>query len=144
MPTGLRAPSVALSDLIRSAERFPPTLALARSDCLNDGHLERDPLGIYHCTAKHAVAEFEERLGLALRGRLEDARLRPATLARVVREASFAFLGQWYWVIARDSGGRSVTWVADDLEIYQDVSETFDLTSSLLGSLPFRSDLLRC
>ena len=106
-----------LEALLWSGKRYPPSLALARDD-VERRFEDRVP----------TRAEFASAYKAALGHRMSTQPTMPFVLARCVREElGYCTLNEWYWVLRVTSDDRAY-WVSDDYHIYQDASDTFELT----------------
>lgn len=113
-----------LQVLLRSAQHWPPALALAREE-LADERLTKD--------------DFIARLQDSLRRRLESQRTVPYFLARARVECLIGGLraGQYVWLVGHNPVTNRVAWVAasDDYFVYWDPAENFDVTPEDLQAL---------
>jgi hypothetical protein len=126
-----------LRELIESALRYPPALAIARDD------VER----------KAGPAWGAERLAAAyataLRRVMRSQPMAPFVLAEaVVEEIGYASAGNFYWVLRyipplhRGEVG-TVNWVSGDYFIYTNRASDFRLTQAMLNRLRTRTRKLR-
>jgi hypothetical protein len=110
-----------LSRLIDSGKRYPPALALARSD-MNDLFREHLPsrsvfLAAYEGSLKkHLSCQHSARYVLA---------------AAVRDEVGYLAVGAWYWLIAIPADDPTVAvWVSGDFHVYRSACSHFDLDNA--------------
>jgi hypothetical protein len=116
-----------LVSLIRSGERYPPALALARD------HVDR----LFDKTAP-SPAELCGAYQEALLHHLSAQSTAPFVLARSTHEEfGYRSRGDWYWVLRVNPGPpASVEWVSDDYCIYRrDPLATFALAPEQIQRL---------
>ena len=125
------SPETAVSDdltnLIESAKRYPPALALAREemvDVYGDGH--------------PGQSDFARAYGTALQTHLAKQYEAPHVLARALRgQAGYLTEGEWYWVLEISGSPVLAAWVSADFHIYNSDIGEFDLTGEQLKRLGF-------
>lgn len=112
-----------LANLIDSARRYPPALALAREE-IAEVFAEEPP----------TVEAFARSYATAIEHHLTRQPDAPYLLGKALRDASAGLsAGQWYWLLQAGSG--RVVWVSDDFEIYESPAADFDLTATQLKGL---------
>ena len=115
--TQIQRVSEQLADLLESAKRYPPALALIRDEFNGTEPLSREGF----------TAQLVERLCL----HLQNQRKRPFFLAKaIVTELGYKYAGQYYWVVGfrPHSPDHLIGWVSDDYHVYHDPIEHFDIT----------------
>ncbi len=126
-PPGIRAVSDSLVKLLKSAEAYPPALAIARDVRFRKDFDDR--------SAEEAVEEFTT----TLRGELNHQRDRPFFLARALADPSgfvgYKTEGQYYWIVGYRPQriGYEVSWVSRDYFVYQNPITDFDVDVAYLA-----------
>jgi len=121
----VRAVDDALGEIIRSAERYPPALALARDHCITlfDGRV---------C----AREEFCEAYRDSLIEHMRQQPRGPYVFAEAVgEERGYLTRGQFYWVLRHLRGEGAVRWVSADYFTYQNPASDFALSDGQLAAL---------
>lgn len=114
-----------LEHLLRSAERFPPALAIVRD--LVAAEFD-DQLPTYE--------QFSSRYSELLHEQLLDQPNAPYLLVRAIGgESGYLIPGDFYWVLRYLRGSSSIAWVSADYFVYQNPVTDFELSSEQLESL---------
>ena len=121
----VRTISDELEHLIRSAERFPPALAIAR-----------DLVTAEFDSASPTHEEFSARYVTLLLQQLRDQANAPYLLTKAVgSELGYLIPGEFYWVLRYLRGSSAVAWVSADYFVYQNPVTDFDLSPEQLERL---------
>ncbi len=106
-----------LADLLESAKRFPPALAIMRDEFGGTEPLSREV--------------FTTQLIERLHWHLQNQRRQPFLLANaIITELGYKYAGRYYWIVGVHPYSPSylVGWVSDDYHVYHDPIEHFDIT----------------
>jgi|GEM_PF-3091737 len=116
-----------LANLLASAERYPPALALARAD-----------LKTKFRDAIPSQKEFAAALEIALKALFAEQPTAGYLLAESnCCEPGYLSPGQWQWIVAATkSSPQEVWWVSDDFFMYRNRASDFRLTAEQLAALP--------
>jgi hypothetical protein len=112
---GITEVSDELGDLLRSAEDYPPALALTRED------LERDE--------SRTTIEFSKKLTERLAYYLQEQAHFPFFMAKAKKtEPGYKYAGGYYWIVG--SKDESVLWVSRDYIVYDAPLDDFEVDAS--------------
>lgn len=116
-----------LAGLIESAMRYPPALALARSEMpqvFGDDRPNQE--------------EFARAYGVALRTHLSRQHEATYVMAQALKSADERLNGgEWYWVLQVSGRPAVASWVSADFEIHDTDMNDFDFTGQQLRRLGY-------
>ena len=114
-----------LRELIWSAERYPPALALAR-DQISEAFADREPTDVEFCDVYRKL----------LIEHMRQQHVAPYVFAEAVAdEPGYLAAGQFYWVLRYLRGSDAVKWVSADYWVYENPMSDFVLSSGQLSKL---------
>jgi len=116
-----------LADLIDSAKRYPPALAIA-------GHQMKHVFGDETPNQTDFARAYARELVAHLSKQQQD----PYVLVRALKTGPHdMFEGEWYWVLRVTGSSPRATWVSGDCVLHDCDVNDFDLTGQQLKRLGF-------
>ena len=114
-----------LEELLFSAERFPPAIAIARNEISSLCSKKK-------LTKQEFLLEYE----VCIKKHLQSQRSNKYIFTEAIKdELGYISKGSFYWLIGYDVKDNKVLWVSDDYFIYGNSADCFDISEDEIVEL---------